>query len=64
MDPPYGTGLAQAALDRAADWLAAGGWLSIEVSGEGLRLPARVEEAAERRYGKARLHILRRRPEA
>ena len=60
IDPPYGTGLAQAALDRAAAWLAPGGWLSVELHGETLRLPDGVEREAERRYGKASLHILRR----
>ena len=60
MDPPYRSGFAQPALDRAADWLAPGGWLSVELSGETLRPPAGLEREAERRYGKAILHILRR----
>ena len=60
VDPPYGTGLAQAALDRAAQWLAPGGWLSVELHGEALDLPEGVEREAERRYGKASLHIFRR----
>ena len=60
LDPPYGTGHAQAALDRAASWLAPGGWLSIELHGETLVLPEEVSREAERRYGKASLHLLRR----
>jgi 16S rRNA (guanine966-N2)-methyltransferase len=61
IDPPYGTGLAQSALDLSADWLAPGGWLSVEVSGEPIVVPENLEQDAERRYGKAKLHILRRR---
>jgi 16S rRNA (guanine966-N2)-methyltransferase len=60
LDPPYGAGLAQAALDRAADWLAPGGWVSVEVHGEALEPPAGLEAAAERRFGKAALHLFRR----
>ena len=60
IDPPYGAGLAQAALDRAADWLAPGGWVSVEVHGEPLDPPAGLEAAAERRFGKAVLHLFRR----
>ncbi|HST36957.1 MAG TPA: 16S rRNA (guanine(966)-N(2))-methyltransferase RsmD [Allosphingosinicella sp.] len=59
MDPPYGAGLAQPALDRAAQWLAPGGWLSVELHGEDLVVPAGLEAAAERRFGKARLILLR-----
>ena len=60
LDPPYGGGLAQPALDRAAAWLAPGGWLSVELR-EGSRsaLPAGLEAAAERRFGKATLILLR-----
>ena len=55
MDPPYATGLAQAALDRIAQggWLAAGGWLSVETDGESLAVPASLTPQAERRFGKA-----------
>jgi len=59
MDPPYGAGLAQAALDRAADWVASGGWISIELHGESLALPSGLEAAAERRFGKATLILIR-----
>lgn len=60
VDPPYGTGLGQIALDRAAQWLAPGGWISVEMAGEALAVPAGLEADAERRYGKAVLHLLRR----
>ena len=61
MDPPYGTGLAQHALDRiAADgWLAPGGWLSVELHGETLDLPSGLAPEAERRFGKAVIRVLR-----
>ena len=60
MDPPYGAGLAQAAIDRIAgpSWLAPGAWISVEYQGETLGLPAALVEDAERRYGKARLKLL------
>jgi 16S rRNA (guanine966-N2)-methyltransferase len=61
LDPPYGTGLAQTGLDRAAAWLAPGGWLSVELHGESLIVPEGLESDAERRFGKATLLLLRRR---
>lgn len=60
MDPPYGAGLAQPALDRAADWLAPGGWLSLEVHGESPVLPSSLMLDTERRFGKATLLLIRR----
>ena len=60
MDPPYGAGLAQSALDRAALWLAPGGWLSLELHGEAPVLPSGVELDTERRFGKATLLLVRR----
>jgi 16S rRNA (guanine966-N2)-methyltransferase len=60
MDPPYATGLAQAGLDRAAAWLAPGGWLSVELHGESPTIPDGLETDAERRFGKATLLLLRR----
>lgn len=60
MDPPYGAGLAQPALDRTADWLAPGGWLSLEVHGESPVLPSSLMLDTERRFGKATLLLIRR----
>lgn len=60
MDPPYGIGLAQPALDRAAEWLAPGGWLSLELHGESPILPPCVELDTTRRFGKATLLLVRR----
>ena len=60
MDPPYGAGLAQTALDRAAPWLAPGGWLSLELHGETPDLPPGLTLDAERRFGKATVMLLRR----
>jgi 16S rRNA (guanine966-N2)-methyltransferase len=60
MDPPYGAGLAQGALDRAADWLAAGGWISLETHDEPVEPPPALALEAQRRFGKATLTLLRR----
>jgi len=62
MDPPYGEGLAQAALDRVVrdGWIGSGGWISVEKGPEALQLPQGLAIAAERRFGKARLLLLRR----
>ncbi len=61
MDPPYGQGLEQIALDRIGSdsWIAEGGWISIEKGPEPLRLPEGLEIEAERRFGKAHLLLLR-----
>jgi len=66
MDPPYRTGLAQAALDRIAapGWLAAGAWISVELSGEDIAVPDSLSLEAERRFGKARILLLRAGPGA
>lgn len=62
LDPPYGSGLAQLAIGRLADprWLAPGAWLSVELSKEELVLPDTLSLEAERRFGKARILLLRR----
>ena len=60
IDPPYGAGLAEPALLRGAQWLAPGGWLSLEVHGEAPAPPAGVALEAERRFGKATLLLMRR----
>jgi 16S rRNA (guanine966-N2)-methyltransferase len=61
LDPPYSSGLAQMALDRVcnAGWVAPGGYVSIETDGEELAVPARFEVETERRFGKARIALLR-----
>jgi 16S rRNA (guanine966-N2)-methyltransferase len=62
MDPPYGEGLVQAALDRASrdSWIADGGLISIEKGPEPLQLSEGFAVEAERRFGKAHLLLLRR----
>jgi 23S rRNA pseudouridine2605 synthase len=61
LDPPYRTGLAAMALARLADpaWMAPGGLVSVESDGA-LAVPAAFEVEAERRFGKAHIHLLRR----
>lgn len=63
LDPPYGAGLAQAALDRIASngWLAPGAWISVELHREGLDLPPNLSRAADRRFGKAEVVLIRNR---
>ena len=62
IDPPYGQSLEQSALERIMrdSWLAEGGWISVEKGPEALRIPEGLEVEAERRFGKARLLLLRR----
>jgi 16S rRNA (guanine966-N2)-methyltransferase len=62
MDPPYRAGLAQAALDQMSldAWLAPGGWIAIETGRETIAIPAGLAVEGERRFGKARLLLLRR----
>jgi 16S rRNA (guanine966-N2)-methyltransferase len=61
MDPPYGAGLSQQALDRIAapGWLAPGAWVSVELNREDVAVPPPLALAAERRFGKARILLLR-----
>jgi 16S rRNA (guanine966-N2)-methyltransferase len=61
IDPPYGSGLASAALDRIAapGWLASGAWVSVEHSGDEVAVPDALTLEAERRFGKARIMLLR-----
>ena len=59
IDPPYGAGLAAPALERARLWLAPGGWISLEYQGEAPPLPAGLALEAGRRFGKARLILVR-----
>ena len=67
MDPPYGSGLAGAALAALAaeGWLAADAIVAIELAkDEAFEPPAGFEAVDERRYGAARLVLLRRQGEA
>lgn len=59
-DPPYASGLAQSALDRIGQgkWLAPGGWLGVETSGESLAFPPGLTPIVERRFGKALITLL------
>ena len=59
LDPPYGAGLAQPALERAAAWLAPGGWIGLEAHGEAVAPPPGLAAIVERRFGKATLTLLR-----
>jgi len=62
LDPPYEKNLTGMALDRLCDpaWVAPGGIISVETNGP-LAFPAKFELEAERRFGKAHIHLLRRR---
>ncbi|MDT9597877.1 16S rRNA (guanine(966)-N(2))-methyltransferase RsmD [Sphingosinicella rhizophila] len=61
LDPPYATGLAEMALERLRDpaWMAPSGLISVESDGS-LIVPSFFDVATERRFGKARVHLLRR----
>jgi 16S rRNA (guanine966-N2)-methyltransferase len=62
LDPPYGTGLAEAALASLADadWLAASALVTLEIGrDETFEAPARFEILDERATGAARILILR-----
>ncbi|MEO7563875.1 MAG: 16S rRNA (guanine(966)-N(2))-methyltransferase RsmD [Sphingomicrobium sp.] len=60
-DPPYesGSGSAAAAAIAAADWLAPGGWLSVESEARDCTSAAGLTVAAERDVGRARLTLMR-----
>jgi 16S rRNA (guanine966-N2)-methyltransferase len=61
LDPPYRSGLATAALERLAApaWVAPGGLVSIETDGA-LEPPPAFAVEADRKFGKAHIHLLRR----
>ena len=61
LDPPYSAGMAQAALARIANpaWLAPGALVSLETDRDRPALPPGLEIETERRFGKARLCLLR-----
>ena len=62
LDPPYGTGLAGMSLARLEDpaWIMPAGLVSVESDGP-LAIPFHFEIEAQRRFGKAHIHLLRRR---
>jgi 16S rRNA (guanine966-N2)-methyltransferase len=65
LDPPYRSGQASPALTAMADagWLKPGAIASVELAGtEDLLSPSRFEIIDERRYGAAKIVILRYRP--
>ena len=61
LDPPYRSGLAAPALVRLAapGWLAPGAWISVESAEPDLAPPPGIEPVADRRFGKARIHLFR-----
>jgi len=64
LDPPYGSGLAGPALAALskAGWIAGSAIVSLEMSGAELarfQVPSGFERSDERRYGKARILLLR-----
>jgi 16S rRNA (guanine966-N2)-methyltransferase len=61
-DPPYAPGAGAAVVEAvaAADWLASGGWMSVETSREVEVERGSLELEATRVVGRARLTLLRR----
>lgn len=61
-DPPYapGSGSAAVAAVAAADWLAPGGWMSVETQRGDAVAPGPYVMEAERNVGRARLTLIRR----
>ena len=65
IDPPYGSDALPAVLARIAepDWLAPGGWVSLETARGDAKSEAPLPEgwtvAADRNFGKARIRLLR-----
>ena len=61
MDPPYGQGLAQPALDRLhrLGWIGAGTWIALETAHDEKVQVKALEIETERKVGKAKLNLLR-----
>ena len=61
-DPPYAPGSGSGIVDAvsAADWLAAGGWLSVETDRRDPVDPADYDVEVEREIGRARITLMRR----
>ncbi len=62
VDPPYGSGLAEAVVACLPDWLAPGGWASVETGGPlPIEAPG-LARVAERRFGRATITLFSRPP--
>ena len=61
-DPPYANGSGSAVVTAVADadWLAPGGWLSVETERRDLVDPGDFSIEVDRQFGKARITLLRR----
>jgi 16S rRNA (guanine966-N2)-methyltransferase len=61
-DPPYGPGSGSAVVEAVAkaEWLAPGGWMSVETSRDDAVVSGPFEVEASRDVGRARLTLLRR----
>ena len=61
-DPPYASGSGTAVVEAvlSADWLAPGGWMSVETGKDDKVNPGSLEVEATRDVGRARLTLLRR----
>jgi 16S rRNA (guanine966-N2)-methyltransferase len=61
-DPPYAEGAGSAVVQSVikAEWLVAGGWMSVETSSRDAVEPAFLEVETVRNVGRARLTLLRR----
>jgi 16S rRNA (guanine966-N2)-methyltransferase len=62
LDPPYASGLAEAALARVCNgsWLVPSGLVSLESDRAELAIPDGFAVEAKRRFGKAQVTLLRR----
>ena len=61
-DPPYSEGSGSAVVKAVGDaeWLAPGGWLSVETERRDAVDPGELSPEADRHFGKARITLLRR----
>lgn len=61
LDPPYGSGAGEVALDKLArlGWIGTGTWVSLETRADEEPQAKGFDSVAERRVGKARITLLR-----
>ena len=61
LDPPYGTGAGAVALDRLLrlGWIGPATWMALETGADEAVEVNGLAVAAERKVGKAKLHLLR-----